>query len=83
MALPGLTTLQGLVSSAPQQLITSGCQRDCIRLRGLPFETTVTDIVTFLGEHSRDIISQGVHLIYNAEVRNLFSEVSVEVLICL
>ena len=52
----------------PQQLITSGTQRDCIRLRGLPFEASVTDILTFLGEHSRNIVFQGVHMVYNAQV---------------
>ncbi|KAK2190891.1 hypothetical protein NP493_65g02011 [Ridgeia piscesae] len=51
----------------PQQLITSGTQRDCIRLRGLPFEASVTDILTFLGEHSRNIVFQGVHMVYNAQ----------------
>ena len=53
----------------PQQLITSGTQRDCIRLRGLPYEASVTDILTFLGEHSRNIVFQGVHMVYNAQVR--------------
>jgi len=50
------------------QLITTGKRRDCIRLRGLPYEASVNDIVTFLGDHSRHIVTQGVHLIYNAEV---------------
>ena len=53
----------------PQQLITSGTQRDCIRLRGLPFEATVQDILTFLGEYARNIVFQGVHMVYNAQVR--------------
>ena len=52
----------------PQQIITSGTNRDCIRLRGLPYESTVTDILTFLGEHSRNIVFQGVHMVYNAQV---------------
>ncbi|ELT99307.1 hypothetical protein CAPTEDRAFT_198265, partial [Capitella teleta] len=49
------------------QVISSCPQRDCIRLRGLPFEATVTDILTFLGEHSRSIVFQGVHMVYNAQ----------------
>ena len=65
-----LVTLPSLPGLVPQQVITSGNNRDCVRLRGLPFEASVTDIVTFLGEHSRDVVSQGVHLIYNAEVCN-------------
>ncbi len=52
----------------PQQFITSGVSRDCIRLRGLPYESSVTDILTFLGEHSRNIVFQGVHMVYNAQV---------------
>lgn len=43
--------------------------RDCVRLRGLPFEATVSDILAFLGEHSRSIVYQGVHMVYNAAVR--------------
>ena len=52
----------------PQQLITCGVTKDCIRMRGLPFEATVTDILTFLGEHARNIVFQGVHMVYNAQV---------------
>jgi epithelial splicing regulatory protein 1/2 len=44
-------------------------QRNCIRLRGLPFEASVNDILTFLGEFARFIVYQGVHLIYNSQVR--------------
>jgi len=51
------------------QLIAAGKRRDCIRLRGLPYDASVNDIVTFLGDHSRQIVTQGVHLIYNADVR--------------
>lgn len=51
---------------APQQAIICGNARDCIRLRGLPFEATVSDILTFLGEHSRNIVFHGVHMVYNA-----------------
>ena len=52
----------------PQHVITSGTQRDCIRLKGLPYEATVTDILTFLSEHSRNIVFQGVHMVYNSQV---------------
>ena len=40
-------------------------------MRGLAYETSVNDIVTFLGDHSRQIVTQGVHLIYSAEVNSL------------
>jgi len=61
----------GLMSALHPQLITAGKRRDCVRLRGLPYETTVNDIVTFLGDHARQIMAQGVHLIYSAEVHNV------------
>ena len=63
---PGVPTMPGAV--LPQQIITSGTHRDCIRMRGLPFEATVQDILTFLGELSRNIVFQGVHMVYNAQV---------------
>jgi len=55
----------------PQQIITSGTQKDCIRMRGLPFEASVTDIITFLGEYSRNIVYQGVHMVFNAQVSDI------------
>ena len=62
-------SFHGLMPALPPQLITAGKRRDCIRLRGLPYEASVNDIVTFLGDYSRQIVTQGVHLIYSAEVR--------------
>ncbi|XP_066954817.1 epithelial splicing regulatory protein 1 isoform X5 [Macrobrachium rosenbergii] len=50
----------------PQQIITSGTRKDCIRLRGLPFEAQVEHILEFLGEHAKSIVYQGVHMVYNA-----------------
>lgn len=52
----------------PTGFMAGNAVRDCIRLRGLPFEATVTDILGFLGEHSRNIVFQGVHMVYNAAV---------------
>ncbi|XP_050687372.1 RNA-binding protein fusilli-like isoform X6 [Eriocheir sinensis] len=50
----------------PQQIITSGTRKDCIRLRGLPFEAQVEHILEFLGELAKSIVYQGVHMVYNA-----------------
>ena len=63
-------SLHGLMPGAalPTRLIAAGQRRDCVRMRGLPYDATVNDIVTFLGDHSRQIVTHGVHLIYNAEV---------------
>ena len=52
----------------PQQMITSGTRKDCIRLRGLPYEAQVEHILEFLGEHAKCIVYQGVHMVYNAQV---------------
>lgn len=52
----------------PQHIITSGTRKDCIRLRGLPYEAQVEHILEFLGEHAKNIVFQGVHMVYNAQV---------------
>ena len=54
----------------PQQLITAGTRRDCIRLRGLPYEAQVEHILEFLGEHAKNIVYQGVHMVFNAQVES-------------
>lgn len=57
----------------PQHIITSGTRKDCIRLRGLPYEAQVEHILDFLGEHAKSIVFQGVHMVYNAQVSLLDS----------
>lgn len=54
----------------PQHIITSGTRKDCVRLRGLPYEAQVEHILEFLGEHAKNIVFQGVHMVYNAQVRH-------------
>ncbi|OWF42033.1 epithelial splicing regulatory protein 1-like isoform X1 [Mizuhopecten yessoensis] len=51
----------------PQNMITSGTKRDCVRLRNLPSVAQVTDILNFLGEFSQFIVYQGVHMVYTAQ----------------
>lgn len=46
-----------------------GGVKDCLRMRGLPFECEVEHILSFLGEHSKNIVEQGVHMVVNAQVR--------------
>uniref|UniRef100_A0A803YPR8 Epithelial splicing regulatory protein 1 n=1 Tax=Meleagris gallopavo TaxID=9103 RepID=A0A803YPR8_MELGA len=43
--------------------------RDCIRLRGLPYAATIEDILDFLGEFSTDIRTHGVHMVLNHQGR--------------
>lgn len=51
----------------PQHIITSGTRKDCIRLRGLPYEAQVEHILDFLGDYAKNIVFQGVHMVYNAQ----------------
>jgi hypothetical protein len=55
-----------------QQMITIGTRKDCVRLRGLPYEAQVEHILEFLGEFAKNIVYQGVHMVYNAQVRILY-----------
>lgn len=52
----------------PQHLVISGQRKDCVRLRGLPYEAHVQHILDFLGDFSKHIVFQGVHMVYNAQV---------------
>jgi hypothetical protein len=61
------------VSVLPQQMITAGTRKDCIRLRGLPYEAQVEHILEFLGDHAQSIVYQGVHMVYNAQVIIFFN----------
>lgn len=58
----------------PQQFITSGTRKDCIRLRGLPYEAQVEHILDFLGDYAQNIVLQGVHMVINAQVRKRLTE---------
>ena len=52
----------------PQHMITAGTRKDCVRLRGLPYEAQVEHILEFLGDYAKNIVYQGVHMVYNAQV---------------
>lgn len=52
----------------PQHVITSGTEKNCIRLRGLPYEAKVEHILHFLEDFAKNIVYQGVHLVYNSQV---------------
>ncbi|XP_011179541.2 RNA-binding protein fusilli isoform X1 [Zeugodacus cucurbitae] len=55
------------LSLLPQHLITSGTTKNCIRLRGLPYEAMVEHILHFLDDFAKHIIFQGVHMVINAQ----------------
>ncbi|UJR20766.1 hypothetical protein I4U23_023883 [Adineta vaga] len=50
----------------PPEMLTTGNKRDCIRVRNLPIECGIEQILEFLGIHSQHIVAQGVHMVYNA-----------------
>lgn len=49
--------------------------RDCLRLRGLPYDATVQDILLFLGEYTADIKPHGVHMVLNQQVRHFYTQI--------
>ncbi|XP_057327455.1 RNA-binding protein fusilli isoform X2 [Microplitis mediator] len=51
----------------PQYIITSGTRKDCVRLRGLPYEALVEHILEFMGEYAKHIVYRGVHMVYNSQ----------------
>ncbi|RXG59343.1 RNA-binding protein fusilli [Armadillidium vulgare] len=51
----------------PQQFITTSSRRDCIRLRGLPYEAQVEHVLEFLGDFAKNIVFRGVHMVINAQ----------------
>ena len=52
----------------PPEMISAPNRRDCIRLRNLPIDCAVEQILEFLGVHSQHIVHQGVHMIFNSQV---------------
>uniref|UniRef100_A0A1L8DGE4 Putative splicing factor hnrnp-f n=1 Tax=Nyssomyia neivai TaxID=330878 RepID=A0A1L8DGE4_9DIPT len=63
--IPQLPQVQ--IPLVPQHIITSGTSKDCIRLRGLPYEAKVEHILHFLEDFAKHIVFQGVHMVYNAQ----------------
>ncbi|XP_063971755.1 epithelial splicing regulatory protein 2-like isoform X1 [Lytechinus pictus] len=51
----------------PQHFITAGVMRDCIRMRGLPYNASIEDIMNFLGEAAQYIRPHGVHMVLNLQ----------------
>lgn len=63
---------QQATGNPPQTSIPCGPVRDCIRLRGLPFEVQVYHLLDFLGSYAKHIVFQGVHMVYNHMVSFVF-----------
>lgn len=57
-----------VAAAAASAAAAANTRRDCIRLRGLPYEAQVEQILDFLGDNSKNIVCQGVHMVFNAQV---------------
>uniref|UniRef100_A0A3B3UJI5 Epithelial splicing regulatory protein 2 n=1 Tax=Poecilia latipinna TaxID=48699 RepID=A0A3B3UJI5_9TELE len=57
------------VLSTPPFLPTASSTRDCVRLRGLPYTAGIEDILEFMGDHTVDIKTHGVHMVLNQQSR--------------
>ena len=56
------------ITANPEIEAIRGQERNCVKLRGLPFSSNPEDILLFFGPFKNDIASQGVHLVLNAVV---------------
>ncbi|CAF0942517.1 unnamed protein product [Brachionus calyciflorus] len=59
------TQLQPLPILPPEMI--SGSKKDCIRLKNLPLECGIEQVLEFLGVHSQHIVHQGLHMILNSQ----------------
>ncbi|WKX90757.1 hypothetical protein Q1695_009531 [Nippostrongylus brasiliensis] len=59
--------VQQVVKRSTEPSAANGMRRDCVRLRGLPYEARVEHVVEFLGDHARFIQFQGVHMVFNSQ----------------
>lgn len=66
---PTLPTLPpSILGSKPGQLFPASHNKDCLRMRGLPYESQVEHILEFLGkDHAAYILPQGVHMVFSAQ----------------
>ena len=49
-----------------------GSERNCVKLRGLPWEATAEEVIEFFGDMNKYIEQHGVHMVLNAQVRVYF-----------
>ncbi|XP_023947834.2 RNA-binding protein fusilli-like [Bicyclus anynana] len=60
-------TSQSPVTLLPQHVIASGSAKDCVRLRGFPYEAQVWHILMFLDKFAQNIVTHGVHMVHYAD----------------
>ncbi len=56
------------ISANPEIEALRGKERDCVKLRGLPFDSKPDDVLAFFGSLKDEIASKGVHMVLNANV---------------
>ncbi len=66
---PGHNSPVAPLQLLPPEMISGGNRKDCVRLRNLPLDCAVEQILEFLGIHSQHIIQHGVHMVLNTQVR--------------
>lgn len=59
-------TEQPVVPTLPHVAPALTSRKNCLRLRGLPYDADVKAVLGFLGEYSQAIVPQGVHMVYNS-----------------
>lgn len=64
---PTMPPLIALPPMLPQQSVAQGPKKDCIRLRGLPFEAGIDHVLDFLGDFAKNIMFRGVHMVYTPQ----------------
>ncbi|CAH1269475.1 ESRP1 [Branchiostoma lanceolatum] len=63
---PLIPTTPTMIPMLPQQAITCGSIRDCVRMRGLPYQATHDDVLAFLGEFAVYVRDHGIHMVLNS-----------------
>ena len=55
-----------------ETVTNQGVIRNCVLLKGIPWDVSVEKIITFFGEQSSNIVEDGVHLLYDRYVSSPF-----------
>ena len=53
------------------EVVVRGSDRNCVKLRGLPWSSTAEEVIEFFGDLGSDIAPHGVHMVLNAMVGRL------------
>lgn len=48
--------------------VVRGNEKNCVKLRGLPYSASAEDVIAFFDEYGSDIAPHGIHMVLNAVV---------------